>query len=156
MDFFEQIGRKITNAGQNVAQQTKNFADISQVNSIISENQKKISQSLLELGEMYYGSHKDDSSAEFYEIITEINKLYFEIEQKQEKIKQIKGVVKCPQCGADVVPNAAFCNVCGSKIKRETAEAAKDESQIYCPVCQAVVDPADSFCNHCGTKLKKL
>lgn len=41
MAFFEQIGKKITNAGQNVAQQTKNFTDVTQLNSAISEREKK-------------------------------------------------------------------------------------------------------------------
>lgn len=28
MEFFEQIGKKLTDAGQNVAQQTKDLADV--------------------------------------------------------------------------------------------------------------------------------
>ena len=42
MAFFEEIGKRLTNAGQNVAQQTKNLADVAQLNSAISDKEKKI------------------------------------------------------------------------------------------------------------------
>lgn len=155
MDFFEQIGKKISIAGQNVAQQTKNFADVSQLNSAISEKQKKISQLFLNIGQTYYEMHKEDPSSEHREIMTEISTLYSEIAQNQEKIKQIKGVVKCPQCGADVPVNASFCNACGARIEQESTVDVKNETQNYCPVCHAVAEPEDLYCNNCGAKIEK-
>lgn len=53
MAFFEQIGRRITDAGQGVAQQTKNLTDMTRLNAKISENKKKMSQLLFEMGEDY-------------------------------------------------------------------------------------------------------
>ncbi|MDY2727230.1 MAG: zinc ribbon domain-containing protein [Anaerostipes faecalis] len=154
MAFFEQIGKKITNAGQNVAQQTKNFTDVTQLNSAISEREKKISQLFLNVGQMYYEAHKHDPEAQYQEDITEISNLYSEIAQSQEKIKQIKGVVKCPQCGADVPLNAAFCNACGARIERGSAAETNGGVHKICPVCHSTVDPEDSFCNHCGAKIE--
>ena len=116
MAFFEQLGKRLTDAGQNVAQQTKNLADVTQLNSAISDREKKISQLYLSIGQQYYESHKGDLSAEHRELINEINTLQAENEQNREKIKQIKGVVKCPHCGADVPLNAAFCSICGTKM----------------------------------------
>lgn len=106
--FFEQLGKRLTDAGQNVAQQTKNLADVTQLNSAISDKEKTISQFYLNIGQLYYEEYKDDLSAEYREIITKINTLYTEIAQNRERIKQIKGVVKCPKCGADVPLNFAF------------------------------------------------
>ena len=37
MAFFEQLGKRLTDAGQNVVQQTKNLADVTQLNSAISD-----------------------------------------------------------------------------------------------------------------------
>lgn len=103
---------------------------------------------------MFYEKNKDNQFAEYREIIKEINMLYSEIAQNQEKIKQIKGVVKCPQCGADVPLNASFCNACGARIEQKTVADINDDRQCYCPICHAVVDPDDSFCNHCGAKIE--
>lgn len=155
MAFFEQIGKKITNAGQSVAQQTKNFADVSQLNSAISEKEKRIAQLFLNIGQMYYEMHKENPSVEYHEIITEISTLYSEITQNQEKIKQIKGIIKCPKCGADVPLNASFCNTCGAKVEQDSVVEIENQSQRVCPVCHSVVGLNDSFCNHCGAKIKK-
>lgn len=155
MAFFEQIGKKITNAGQSVAQQTKNFADIAQINSSISEKEKRISQLFLNIGQAYYTRHKEDQTSEFCEIIEEIKGLYLEIEKNQEKIKEIKGVIKCPNCGADMPFNAVFCNACGVKVKEDQDVSEKNEMICYCPACNSVVDEDDLFCNHCGTKIEK-
>lgn len=152
MAFFEQLGKRLTDAGQNVAQQTKNLADVTQLNSAISDREKKISQLYLNIGRLYYEGHKDDLSAEHREIIDEVDALYAEIAKNREKIKQIKGVVKCPNCGADVPLSAAFCNACGAKIERDSA-ASDATAQRCCPVCHAVVSAEDSFCNNCGAKV---
>lgn len=156
MAFFEQLGKRLTDAGQNVAQQTKNLADVTQLNSAISDREKKISQLYLNIGQLYYEEHKGDSTAEHQEIIGEINALYAEIAQNREKIKQIKGVVKCPKCGADVLLNATFCSVCGTKVAQENLMTAAD-GEIggvrHCPKCHAVVAADDLFCNNCGTKM---
>lgn len=153
MAFLEQLGKRLTNAGQSVAQQTKNLADVTQLNSAISDREKKISQLCLNIGQLYYEEHKGDSTAEHQEIIGEINALYAEIAQDREKIKQIKGVVKCPKCGADVPLNAAFCNACGTKVERVDGVSGTNDVQRHCPVCYAAVSAEDSFCNNCGAKV---
>lgn len=153
MAFFEQLGKRLTDAGQNVAQQTKNLADVTQLNSAISDREKKISQLYLNIGQLYYEEHKGDSTADHQEIIGEINALYAEIAQNREKIKQIKGVVKCPKCGADVPLNAAFCNACGTKMERVDSISETNGAQRHCPICHAVVSAEDSFCNNCGAKI---
>ena len=150
---MEQLGKRLTDAGQSVAQQSKNFADVTQLNSSISDKEKKISQLYLNLGQLYYEGHKEDLSAEHREILDLINTLYTEIAQHREKIKQIKGVVKCPHCGADVPLNASFCNACGAEIERNESVSEKDEAQRYCAICHAAVHAEDSFCNNCGAKI---
>lgn len=153
MDFFEQLGKRLTDAGQDVAQQTKNLADVTQLNSAISDKEKRISQLYLNIGQLYYEEHKDDSTAEHQETIGEINALYAEIAQNREKIKQIKGVAKCPRCGTDVPLNAAFCNACGTKMERTGGTSETNGAQRHCPVCHAVVGAEDAFCNNCGAKV---
>ena len=56
MSIFEKIGEKLSGAGQGVAQQVKNFADVARLNSIISEKEKQIAQLYIEIGQAYYHS----------------------------------------------------------------------------------------------------
>ena len=53
MSIFEKIGEKLSGAGQGVAQQVKNFADVARLNSIISEKEKQIAQLYIEIGQAY-------------------------------------------------------------------------------------------------------
>ncbi len=155
MAFFEQIGKKLTDAGQNVAQQTKNLADITQLNSAISEKERNIAQLLSELGREYYEAHKADEGCEFSEKLTQINALYAQICENREKIAQIKGIVKCEGCGADVPANASFCNACGAKVVRpEPPAAPAAPAGRVCPTCGGTVGAENAFCNHCGAKLE--
>ena len=66
-------------------------------------------------------------------------------------IKQIKGIVKCPGCGADVPLQAAFCNACGARMAPQAAPAPEDG--VPCPACGAVSPKGNRFCTHCGAKL---
>lgn len=154
MAFFEQIGKRLTDAGQNVAQQTQNLADVTRLNGAISERERKISQLFLAIGKAYYEKHKDDHSAEEWEKVAEVNTLYAEIFEDREKIKQIKGVINCEKCGSDLPVNASFCNVCGTKVNR--VEVVKDnvEEGCQCPSCHAIVVKGNLFCNRCGTKIE--
>lgn len=154
MAFFEQIGKRLTDAGQNVAQQTKDLADVTKLNTAISEKEKRVSQLLLRVGQSYYERHKDDDAAEEPERIAEINALYAEIFASREKIKQIKGVVKCENCGADVPLHATFCNACGAKVTRVEPAKKPVQEGCVCPHCQAIVEKGNLFCNYCGTKIE--
>ena len=154
MAFFEQLGKRLTDAGQNVAQQTHNLADVTRLNSAISEKEKKISQLFLVIGQSYYEVHKNDDTAEELEKIAEINALYAEIFENREKIKQIRGVVKCQNCGADVPLNASFCTACGTKVNRTETVKNNIEADCRCPACHAVVEKGNLFCNHCGAKIE--
>lgn len=154
MVFFEQIGKCFTDAGQNVARQTKNLADVAQLNNVISEKEKRISQLFLVIGQSYYEKHKNDRAAEELEKLEKVNALYTEILQNREKIKQIKGIIKCENCGADVPLNAAFCNACGTKVVHIKVIKEKAEKERLCPVCHAAVDRDNLFCNYCGAKIE--
>lgn len=89
MAFLEQIGKRIADAGQNVAHRTKNLADVALLNNAISGKEKKISQLFLAIGQSYYEKHKDDNTADELDEIKEIKTLYAEIQQNREKIKII-------------------------------------------------------------------
>ena len=110
--------------GQGVAQQTKNFADVTRLNSEISDKEKKINQLYQAIGRTYYEQHSDAPAPEHEKEVHEISTLFAEIAQNREEIKQIKGIVKCPSCGADVPLQAAFCSACGAKMESAAPKTA--------------------------------
>ena len=146
MAFFEELGRRVSDFGQGVATKTKNFSDVSKLNSAIADLERQIANAYAGIGKAYYEAHKDDPNAEQREGIAYINSAMEQIHQYQEQVKVIRGIVKCPHCGADVSATAPFCSSCG----KSTGFAG---AKIVCPVCGAQMAPGTAFCTACGNRL---
>lgn len=156
MAFFEQLGKRISDAGQGVAHQAKSFADVTRISNEISGKERQIVQLYQKVGQLYYERHSEDPAPEYQEEIDALKALFAEIAQRKEEIKQIKGIEKCPNCGADVPSQSAFCNACGTRMAPVSEPAgAPDagEAARICPACGAAVGQDNLFCTHCGVKL---
>lgn len=151
MPIFGNLGRKITDAGQSVAQQTKDLAEITRLNSQISGLEKKQNELFLALGRACYEQQKDDETSENREILDELLACYEQIDGFNERIKQIKGYEKCPRCGADVTSDAVFCSICGLKIERAPQPQVR---QMFCSGCGAKLVDGARFCIICGAPLE--
>lgn len=148
MSFFEQIGRKITDAGQEVANQTRSLAETTKLNSGISETEKKLNAIYQEIGRRYCQVYSHDIAPEFSGLVHQVDELQGNIVQMRERVKYLKGVEKCSQCGADVPASAQFCNNCGNRMVRKTAGRV-------CHVCGNALSSGAMFCETCGTKCEE-
>lgn len=156
MAFFEQIGRRITDAGQGVAQQTKNLTEIARLSAKVSENKKKMSQILFEMGQDYYLKHKRDTDNEEQEYINRINLLFQEVIAFQDEIEKIKTADVCKVCGSRIAEGSCFCMSCGARLDSTAIESnllAASNSVRQCPNCGAPVDDGSTFCTSCGSKI---
>ena len=89
MAFFEELGRRVSDFGQGVATKTKNFSDVSKLNSAIADLERQIANAYAGIGKAYYEAHKDDPNAEQREGIAYINSAMEQIHQNQEQVKVI-------------------------------------------------------------------
>ena len=113
---------------------------------LINDEQKKIEECYLKLGEQYYAAHKDDDNAEFAELIgavkasekviadhreevrlaeeearkaeEEARRLAEEKAAKEQRIKELleRELMPCPNCDAEIYYKSIYCNFCGIKI----------------------------------------
>lgn len=158
MTFFEHIGKKLSDAGQGMMQQTKNISDITRLNGVISEKEKRITQLYMTIGQSYYERHKNDSNAEDLTSIQETTALLSDVAKCKEEIRQIKGsyqkILKCPNCGNDIPAAAVFCNSCGAKVFCDATESSTDiQNETACPSCGKAVPDGNLFCVWCGAKI---
>ncbi len=153
MSFFDNIGSKASAAGQAAAEKARNFAEVNRLNGVVSDHEKRISRLYFEIGQSYYERHKDDPDAEELERIAAITDTNEKIAVCREQIKTLKGVEKCPNCGADVQNGSQFCNNCGTRMPPASMKTAPKAPGLTCPTCGAAVAEGNLFCNSCGTKL---
>lgn len=152
MAFFDDLGKKISQAGQTAVQKTKEMADIAKLNSSISDEERKIENSYREIGKLYVSLHDEEHEAAFAELISGIHDAEKKIVEFKQQIKDIKGVVCCEKCGAEVANNAAFCSACGAPmpvVKPVETEEPK------CSKCGAVLNPDTKFCTSCGNPVEQ-
>ncbi len=154
MAFFDDFGKKISQAGQNTLQKTREMADIAKINMQISDEEKRISNTYLEIGKLYVELHASDSEEAFKEMVQSIADSESKIKEYQVQIQDIKGVERCPKCGAEVAKDSAFCSACGSEMPKKQEEAAKEITEVKCTNCGAVLKQDTKFCSECGTKVE--
>lgn len=149
MAFFENIGQKIAEAGQGAYLKTKDMSDIVKLNSVISETEKRLTQCYMNLGQFYYQScqEKNIIPEDYKDIFQDISRAQNEILSCRDIIKKIKGIKKCPSCGAEVSSGSVFCSVCGYKF-------SVDNENPRCQRCGALLQPDALFCMECGTKVE--
>ena len=152
MAFFEEIGKKITQTGQGAVQKTKSMTETIKLNGLISEEEKKISDFILQIGRVYFEKHENDSEPEFFGFISGIQEARAKMKTYSEQIKQIKGIVKCFKCGGDVTYTAPFCPSCGNSMG-QTPQATSFETSVQCSNCGRIILEGKAFCSSCGRKI---
>ena len=157
MGFLDDFSKKISSASQEAIAKTKDFADITKLNSNISDEKNKINAAYKEIGKMYFEAHSEDFEESYGELVGNIKASLEKIATFEQQIVEIKGVTKCPNCGAEVAKGAAFCTACGTAIPQAEVQAApvQEEATKTCPNCGTVLKAGDAFCINCGTKIEE-
>lgn len=131
MSFFDDLGKKLSQAGQSAAQKTKEIAETAKLNSQISDEEKKINDYYLQIGKLYVSLHDENHEADFDTLISNLHESENKVKECKQQIKDIKGVAVCEKCGAEIANGSAFCSVCGAPMPVVTpAEEAAPESSV--------------------------
>jgi ribosomal protein L40E len=59
---------------------------------------------------------------------------------------------KCPKCGTEPGPEAAFCRVCGTRIEAVPPPDPPAPKPPACRKCGTTLSPGARFCRSCGTQ----
>jgi len=155
MAFFEDIGKKLSNAGQTAVQKTKEMAEIARINSSISDEEKKANNSYYQIGKLYVAKHPDDFDEDFSGMIATIKESEIKIREYCQQIQNIKGIIHCEKCGAEVANNIAFCSSCGSPMPKQSS-SVNNENLVKCFGCGQMVSKDKRFCTSCGKPMADI
>ncbi len=152
VDFFENLGKKITQTGQDAVKKTKDMGETVKLNSRIAEENRHIESCMAQIGEVYMEKYASDPQDELKPLVEEIRKSQEKVKSLKERILVLKGAALCASCGAAVPEDSIFCSTCGAKMPETvTAEAASIQT---CPDCGAQVEEGARFCTSCGKAVK--
>lgn len=152
MAFFDDLGKKVSEAGQKTIQKTKEFSDTSRLNSMISDEEKRINNNYYQIGKLYVALRGNSYEEDFATMISAIYESELKIKEYKKQIQDIKGVQRCEKCGAEVPREAAFCSSCGVAMPKILV--ANTEEYIKCENCNAIVKKGMRFCTACGKPME--
>jgi len=69
MSIFDELGKKVTQTGQSVAQKTKDMADTAKINSMVADEEKKINNGYYQIGKMYLSLHENDYEDQYASLV---------------------------------------------------------------------------------------
>lgn len=153
MAFFDNWGRKASEATAKTMQKAQDLSEISKLSSMISEEENRIDNNYYQIGKLYVSVHREDAESCFLPMVNAIRSSEQKISEYDLKIQDIKGVRKCEKCGAEVSKDAAYCSACGALLSR--LEAAIPEGSIKCSKCGAIMKSGMRFCISCGTPIQQ-
>jgi len=154
MAFFDKLSKTVTEAGQKTIAKTKELADTSRLNSMISEEETVITNQYFQIGKLYVSIHKEDFEEDFAGMIATIMEAEAKIKDCKMQIQDIKGVRRCEKCGAEVANEAAFCSACGASMPKISVSVAVDV--VKCENCGAEVKKGMRFCTSCGKPMETI
>ena len=122
MGFFDDLGKKLSDASQDVMQKGKEMADTAKFNSQIHDEEKKITAVYGKIGKKYFEVFENAPSEEFKAFIEEIHAAQAKIAEIQEKLNALKNE------GKAAVENAAEGAVDAAKQAAEHVENAAEQA----------------------------
>lgn len=149
MGFLDDISKTIADVGQTTFQKGKGMVDVAKYNSMISDEERKISKLYEEIGRKFIEKFPATSDPAFAGSVSAIAECQAKIEEYKKEAQTLRGITQCPKCGAEVPAGSAFCAACGQPIET----ASSDPGKIKCSVCGAEVPLGCKFCTSCGTPI---
>ncbi len=154
MAFWNNIGQKASETTAKAVQKAKEMSDIARLNSMISAEETKITNTYYQIGKLYATMHANDHEEEFAGMIAALGEANEKIRNYKQQIQDIKGVVRCVQCGAEVQAGVAFCSSCGAPMPKVQLENTDDLEK--CENCGAMVRKGVRFCTACGKPMIQI
>ncbi|MEE1442152.1 MAG: zinc ribbon domain-containing protein [Blautia sp.] len=139
---------KVTETTATGMEKTKEMLEVAKLNSLISEEETKINNIYYQIGKLYVAMHSHDYEEGFVGMITALGEAGKKVKSYMQQVQNIKGVICCARCGAEVKVGVPYCSSCG-------APQINLEEMVRCERCGAMVKRNANFCTSCGMPMVK-
>ena len=154
MAFFDEMDRKLSQFGQSVSNKSREVSEGLRLSSAIKAEEEKQNNLYREVGKYYFENCAANAEGQLKVLCDQIVASMELTSQYKQQQNVLKGMVSCPNCGAQISANSGFCNVCGSKIEKQVSPAPQPGAGKICPKCQKTVEADALFCTFCGNQFE--
>ncbi|MDO4324515.1 MAG: zinc ribbon domain-containing protein [bacterium] len=149
MNFFEDFGKTLSGRGKEAVNKAKGLTDVLKLKAQLSSEKTKLNETFQAIGKKYYETYKTEGPAE--EFVTEFlaaEAAQNRISALEDEICEMEGCRTCPECGAKLSREDAFCSKCGAKMPVKPSEAETiivdedDEAEETCETCEDICEEA--------------
>lgn len=154
MSFFENLGKKISQAGESAVEKTKQMTEIARLNGKIDDVQKNLDKLYKQIGEIYAEKYADIAPEDLVDYISQVKNYQTELDSLGKDLNLVKGFVKCDNCGSLIKIGDAFCGKCGEAAPVVERPVKEDET-AKCPKCGKELDEDAKFCPDCGANIEE-
>ena len=154
MAFFDEMDRKLSQFGQSVSNKSREVSEGMRLSSAIKADEEKQNNLYREVGKYYFENCAANAEGQLKVLCDQIVASMELTSQYKQQQNVLKGMVSCPNCGAQISANSGFCNVCGSKIEKQVSPAPQPGAGKICPKCQKTVEADALFCTFCGNQFE--
>lgn len=121
MSLMDSIGKKAAGLAQTAAKKSGDLVETTKLSLKIGTEESKIEKSLVEIGKLVLAAHKagGEVSTDIWTICESIRASESVIAELKEKIRVIKKIKLCANCGLEVERSSSFCSGCGAKLEKQ-------------------------------------
>ncbi len=126
---LENISDRVKKISKDTVKEVQKMNEIHQLNSQVNQEKKKIDSVYTQIGKKVCDLYKEEPLQEFESEIASVEESMQKIEELQEKVRSVKGVVLCPCCGMEVSIGERFCSNCGYQMPETEDEEPEDVTE---------------------------
>lgn len=141
-------GEKLNKMTQSAITKSKEMAEVTRLNMEISTLKQNLKELYANVGEYVLTNGIASEDAAIAEYVTQMITIKQNIEANEEKVKEVRNINICPNCGAEVSRTSKFCDKCGTEMVRVSLEP----EVIVCKSCGNPIEKDALFCGNCGAK----
>ena len=143
---WNQITQMIQDLGKDVSGKVKDTADVFKLRQKANEEKRRIRIAYEEIGRLYFMECEGKEVApEYQELFDTIADASVAMNEFKNKIEELRNTKTCPECGAEMDKEAAFCAKCGAKMPEPEPEEEDALDADFCEAeeCEAVEGEAE-------------
>ena len=157
MDFFENIGRKITDFAENTGDRVKDFAESNKLKLAINDEEEKIEQGYIEIGKSVFKAEENNPDSLYKDIFVNIRTALNKIAEYNAKINTNKKRIEEDAAARKKATEEAEKQARETKtVTAEPVEKPKTQSgadYIVCTACGKSLEIGARFCTACGQSI---